>query len=228
MHKDRDVSLVIGCLMIVLGALLLASKLELFQLSGGTVWTIMLGVSAVALAIVYAREHRRWWALLLACWLGLMAVERLLPWTGYEQWRVMWELSLLGAGLAFVVVFLRHPAQWWWLLPGGILLTIGLTGVVGRLDLVPGHYQAVIFFAGLSITFGLLYILRNEQRKLAWAQYPALSLLGVAVLVLILGTPEVHGLVLPLVLLGVGLLVLLRSLKGAQSATRAPKGRKKA
>lgn len=223
MQRGNDVPIVIGSLMMVLGVLVLLSNLGVLQLTGEMSWALTLAVSAVAFAIVYARERRRWWALLLACLLGLMAWERLLPWSAYDQWGFMWELCLMGTGVAFVILFLRSQARWWWLLSGGILLTIGLTSLVGRLEVLSGSYQAVLLFAGLGFTFGALYLVRNEQRRLAWAQHPALSLLGVAVLIFVLSTPVTSGLVLPLVLLGIGVALLLRSLRRAKSDTAAKK-----
>ncbi len=225
MRTTDETSLVIGVVLVLVGTLLLLlSNLELATIEGRVLWVMVLAASAAAFAVLYARQPGRWWALLLACIFGLMAAQRLFLWTAYEQWWCLWQLCLVAAGVALVVTSVAHPLQGGWLISGGVLLSIGLTSLLATFELVPGNYQAVVFFAGLGWTFASPYFLRNEQRHLAWAKYPALSLLGLAALIFVCGTAGARRLLLPLLLLALGAGVAWRGLTRARRGTDPEKG----
>jgi len=99
--------------------------------------------------------------------------------------------------LCFIYIASRSMKNWWAIIPGGIFASLSL--VVALVILVPqedypvlphtlhwGVYSWVLFM-GLAATFGMLWLLRKTQST-AWAKYPAVGLLVIAVMALILGS----------------------------------------
>ena len=84
---------------------------------------------------------------------------------------VLWTAAaLFGYG------FLRNSENWGFLIPAGILFTIGS---MVWLDMILYNDDVLgsIFFLGLGSTFGFLYLIRNERNKLDWTKVPALCLI---------------------------------------------------
>ncbi|MGQ9560261.1 MAG: hypothetical protein ACUVWA_07085 [Candidatus Oleimicrobiaceae bacterium] len=121
-----------------------------------------------------------------------------------------------------MAAFLRHRQQWWWFIPGGTQLTLGLIALLKSGHLLPSHYRGVVFFAGLGLTFGAIAFLRREKGRLGWAQYPALSLLALAALLLLIQSPWTGEFLLPVCLLALGLFVVARNLRGLRSHEQPP------
>ncbi|MBC7187907.1 MAG: hypothetical protein H5U38_12810 [Calditrichaeota bacterium] len=213
MKRTNEAMLVAGALITLLGVLLLVTNLGVVALERHTVWTVMLSVSAVAFALSYSRDRQQWWALLVACILGLMVLERILPSLTHDQRGFIWGVSLCVVGALFLGAFLRQRQQWWWLIPSGVLLTLGVTALLRSAHLVPGGYHGVLFFTGLGLTFGVLYMHGRQTESLRWAQYPAVSLLAVAAFLVLVQVPGGEELVVPLCLLAVGLFVVTRNLR---------------
>jgi hypothetical protein len=82
------------------------------------------------------------------------------------------------------------------------------------INLVSGDatLEGGLFFIGLALTFGLVYILPKPAGKLKWALYPAgiLLLLG---LVVTLGVSDLLGYVAPIALLMAGGYVVYRAIR---------------
>jgi hypothetical protein len=74
-------------------------------------------------------------------------------------------------------VYFSGRGRWWAIIPGGVLVTLGVTAVMSEL------YGAVnsggVFFVGLGLTFVLVAILA----KMKWAFIPAAVLLLLGFLV---------------------------------------------
>ncbi|MCR4440239.1 MAG: hypothetical protein QHJ34_15150 [bacterium] len=221
MKRTNETMIVAGALITLLGVLLLLTNLGILPLEKETVCTIMLSVSAVAFALSYSRGRQQWWALMVACILGLMVLERTLPSLAHDQRRFIRGASLCAVGALFLGAFLRQRQQWWWLIPSGVLFTLGVTALLRSAHLVRGGYHGVLFFTGLGLTFGVLYLLGRQTQSLRWAQYPAVSLLAVAALLLLGHAPRGDELVVPLCLLAVGLFLVTRNLRRLKSRGQA-------
>lgn len=201
----------LGALLTLFGLVLLLSNLDALPVDSGAMWGIMLSVSAVVFAVCYARDREQWSALVVACVLALMAWEFLLAPLSRAQRRLLWGAGTSGVGVVFVAAFLRHRQQWWWLIPGGTLLTLGLIAQLKSGNPMPSHFRGVVFLTGLGLTFGALALLRNEDGRLGWAQYPAISLLALAALLLLIQSPWTKGLLVPLCLLALGFFIIARN-----------------
>jgi peptidoglycan/LPS O-acetylase OafA/YrhL len=92
-------------------------------------------------------------------------------------------------------------------IPGGVLLTLAGVFLLPEDD----RFVGVLFFLGLALTFGLVYLLPKPAGRLTWALYPAGVLVLVAILIL-LGATNLTNFILPLALLILGGRVLYRAL----------------
>jgi hypothetical protein len=113
--------------------------------------------------------NRSFWGVLLI--LGGVAI--LLENLNLFQFRfggVFWAALFALMGLAFLSVYYENRANWWALIPGIILLTLGAIILLGVL--FPGRDEWIgsIFLAGIGLAFLLVY-LNNRQHW--WAIIPA-------------------------------------------------------
>lgn len=198
-----------GILLIAAGVIFLLNNLEVIDLD----WQMLMGplfaVGGLIFLLVFILNPNEWWALIpgfALMGIGLIVFMGQGIDTAADRWSGMIFLGFLG--LAFLIIYITHRNQWWAIIPGGVLLT--LAGVT----LIPDNSSltGVIFFLGLALTFGLLYLLPKPEGRLRWALYPAGILLAVGVLVL-LGATNVMDFVFPLVLLIVGGFFIVRALR---------------
>ena len=83
-------------------------------------------------------------------------------------------------GLIFAQVFIRNRAQWWAIIPAGVLLT--LAGISLIESLVPWVHSGWLFFFGLAVTFGLVW--RETGHVQQWARVVAVVCLFLAAVTL--------------------------------------------
>jgi hypothetical protein len=107
----------------------------------------------------------------------LVLLENLNILTGLSDW--FWGLVLAGAGAGFLVYYAGNRTNWWALIPGGILLVLGLLRILE--SLAPGmseQFSGAIFMFGFALTFLVVYIISPVNW---WAIIPAgvLATIGV-------------------------------------------------
>lgn len=200
--RDRNTQIGIG--LVIVGILALFGNMGWFVGFGRLVGLAMFVAAGALVLRLYADDPGRVWALPVGFGLFGLALAVLdLPWSGG---------AFLGAvGLGFLAVFVVERHRWWSILPGGILLTIGLTAIYDRWS-APGADAGVpIFFLGLAATFAALYLLPSVQQR--WALWPAVGLAVVGVL----SIGFQGGWVLPVVLIGVGAWMLSRRSREPES-----------
>ena len=198
-----------GILLIAAGVIFLLNNLGMIEVN----WEMYIGplfaLGGLVFLLVFILNKEDWWPLipgfvLIAIGLiifmdqNIAAVE--------EGWTGAVFLGLLG--LAFLLIYVFHTENWWALIPGGVLMT--LAGVTLVSD--EGVLGGVIFFVGMALTFGLVYILPKPAGRLTWALYPAGILLLIGVLVF-LGAENLMDFVWPVALLIAGGYIVYRALK---------------
>jgi hypothetical protein len=162
-----------GIALLVVGAWLLVRQMGWLSFQPpdlvGPAFLLLGGLSFLAL---FTRNRSQWWPLIPGfALLGIgtqAAAEELLP-RGIVN--SLDGLIVMGAmGLGFFGVYANRRENWWALIPGGVLTTIGFTSVVEQM---PGLDGGTIFFLGLAATFGLVWRLAGQS----WAIWPAGALL---------------------------------------------------
>lgn len=193
-----------GVPLVVLGALLL---LHNYGMLGGLTSGLFFLAGGAAFAWVFLHNHRHWWALFPAFGLASHGLDLMLPGFG----RLTGALFLAALGAGFFYVFLTRQ-QWWAIIPGGTLITLAVVNLVEVFPFVPG---GAVFFLGLAATFALVYLIGDPQRRFDWALWPAgaLAVLGV---INLLSAIFVWMYFWPLLLIGAGVLMLLRNRRNVQ------------
>ena len=87
-----------------------------------------------------------------------------------EFGEIFWTVIFGIAGLAFISVFIASRANWWALIPGVILLAIGLLIYVNlAFPTVGSQWGGSIVLGGISLAFLLVYLANRENW---WAIIP--------------------------------------------------------
>lgn len=209
--KRLDITSLIGISLLGIGALLLLQNLGLFRFAWDLIWGLAFAVGGVVFLLVYSRNREQWWALIPGFTLlgigALVALDGILP-GGTGNWG---GALVLGAiGLAFCALYFTRRDFWWALIPAGALLTLAL--VAGASEFAHGDLSASLFFFGLAITFGLVYLLPTPEGRMDWALIPAAVLLLLA-LILLGAQTNLLGYIGPGLLLVAGLYLIFRTIR---------------
>lgn len=209
--KALPTRLIAGLFLIGAGTLFLLQNLRIIRLGGvGDLFVAaFFGLGALAFLAVFLANREHWWSLIPAGALfgigGLIAMDWLLP----SAASALGGSFFLGSlSLPFWLIFATHRKHWWAIIPGGILLT--LAAVAGADTLFDSNFGGVLFFLGLSATFGALYVLPSAKDKAhtRWALIPAIFCLGMA-FVVAASLSTLAGAIWPLGLILLGLYLLL-------------------
>lgn len=197
-----------GILLIAAGVIFLLNNLGLIALD----WEMLIGplfaVGGLVFLIVFMMNTKDWWALIpgfVLVALGIIIFMNANLAGDVDRFSGAIFLGLLG--LAFLLIYVTHTDNWWAVIPGGVLVTLaGVSLIQGD-----GRFVGAVFFLGMALTFGIVYILPKPTGRTTWALYPAgiLALVGILVL---LGATNLTQYILPLALLIIGGIVLYRAL----------------
>jgi hypothetical protein len=199
-------------------ALMLCGVLALLQTSGfvqipestyGLIFAAMFGALGVLFLGMIPNQPEQWWAVFPGAVLVAIAAVITLG-VFFSPFAWLGGALFLGIlGLAFIWVYLTNPTHWWALIPGGTLLTLGIVSLGDRFPLFD---SATLLFLGLAATFGLVYFLPTGGRRMSWAWIPAVSLLGMAAFISFF-TNHNSAYLWPLILIGIGIFLAVRSFK---------------
>jgi len=182
------------------------------RVQGETIGALFMLAIGVPFLLVFVLDRKRWWALIPGGVLAGMSVVVLLA--TRTSGEIMGSVVLFIMALPFVAVYAAGPQKnWWALIPAGVLGSLAvmvfvITGQSVSDDL--GARLSGILFLGVGLTFAILWLQRHSVPT-AWAIYPAGAFVILAALAFTLGAGL--DLIWPLVLIGVGLVLLLVSLR---------------
>lgn len=89
-----------------------------------------------------------------------------------------------GMGLVFLIVYWTRPKNWWAIIPGGILISVGAMIAGIGLTTMPDEVWVGAMLGGMGLVFLLIYWIRPKDW---WAIIPGGSLLAVASTVTLAG-----------------------------------------
>lgn len=207
--RRMDSRVVFGILLVLVGLLLLLQNLNVIPLAWDLFWAFLFVASGLAFLGVFVERPERWWPLIPGFTLlalgALIALGATAPWAA-RTWGG--SLFLGGIGLGFWMIYLVRPANWWAIIPGGVLITLAL--VAGLSQAIPGSATGGIFFMGLGLTFALVYLLPKPQGRQSWALIPAAVLVLMGLFTFAATSPAINYL-WPLLLILAGIYLLYRS-----------------
>jgi hypothetical protein len=220
--RNSRAPLVWGTLLVLGGLLFLAQSLNILGELSDSVWVAVFAIGSLGCFVAYAMRRRDWWLLIPGFVLGGLAATTVLDLAGVPD-PVAGSIFLWTVAAAFWAVFLADMGMWWAIIPAGVMTTIGSVPLIsGRLaETITG----AVIFLGLAITFGILYVLRGRyENRTAWAIFPALGCLAMALLLGVLGPFEVAWPVVFLILPGLYLLYNALRRRSPRREPEAPGG----
>jgi len=175
-----DPRLLLGVLFILGGVLALLGAMDIVSNAGGIFWGLIFAAGGAVFLYILLSDRNSWWAAFPAFTLFGLAASSFLP-ASLQAYDGL--VFFLGISLGFWWVYFTGPERWWAIIPGGVLLTLGIVSVLD--DLLGGNAGGGVFFLGLGLTFVLVAILPGGSGR-SWALIPGAILL---VFGAILGTP---------------------------------------
>ncbi len=207
--KRADAGTILGLVLLLVGALLLVQNLGILKIAWDALWAALFAIVGIAFLSLFASSRDHWWSaipgftlLALGALIGLQVVAPHLAatWGG--------PIFLGGVGLSFLAVYVAQREKWWAMIPAGVLLT--LAAVAGISNHGGGREAGAVFLLGLALTFGLVYLLPQPQRRTTWALIPAVVFVALAVAASAASRSFVSFL-WPVLLILIGLLMVYRA-----------------
>jgi len=198
-----------GVLLVVMGLLFLLESLNILAL--GAAWAVMFAAAGLAFGYTYLENRENWWAIIPAMTLLgiaiLSGVSTFFP--RADEVGIGIFLGMLALSF-WIIALTTRMAQWWAIIPGGVLLALAVA--IALEPLLPGEAFVGIFMLGMSLTFGAVYLLPVGEGRMTWALIPA-GILGLIGIIFLAAATRLAALIWPIALILVGGFLLLRSLR---------------
>lgn len=208
-----NAAVVVGVFLVLLGLLLLLDNLGLLPGGWALVLAVVFALGGLAFVWGYVTEREWWWAAIPG--MALVGIAALIAYTSLvpeAAGGVGAGLFFVSLGLGFLLIYARARENWWAVIPGGVMLTLGV--VTGLESAVSGLEMGGVFFLGLALTFVAVYLAPNPEGRMTWALIPA-AVLAVMGLLILAAAIRLLGYLWPLALILGGAYLLLRTFRGA-------------
>jgi hypothetical protein len=197
--------IVAGLLLMAAGVLLLLVQFERITLEGPIWGALFLLGGAAFFLILWLSDRADWWPVIPGGVMFAWGVSTLLVELGLAGWLVA-LVGMAGSALPFLYIFARNrKSNWWALIPGGIMLLVGLATALG--ELFGGDWVAPFVLWGIAVAFALAFAV---DRRNWWALVPAgvMAVIGFSVSPVVASVSLLFG----LALIVFGVIVILRIL----------------
>jgi len=211
-----------GLFFILFGGLLLLGTADIVHIQGDMVVAAVFGTAGLVLLLAHFLQKKPLWMLITGAVSLFVGAAVFI-----ENSRVLPEESI-GALLFLIIaaVFLmqlkKGKKAWWAIIPGGFSLVMAGHVLLNICYWNPDELHGALFFGGMGLIFGIIYLLKDDQYKLGWAIWPAGSGFVMAAIILFgRAHSAIDKLVLPLILISAGALILTRSLRQSHAEDRS-------
>ncbi|NSW53668.1 MAG: hypothetical protein HPY85_14300 [Anaerolineae bacterium] len=164
----------------------------------------------LAFVITYLLYKQHWWALIPGMiLLGIGAsvgVSVILPETNGD-WVAFFILGSIG--LAFLLVYLVDRRNWWALIPGGVMVSVGSLVLTG---------EVAYLFLGMGATFALVALLAGKDNWWAWIPCGVLATMGIGFLFFSESAGTVGKFFFPALLILFGIIAIVQVLLPKKSS----------
>ncbi len=177
--------------------------------------TVLFAIALPFIFVYLVNRHHKW-ALIVGAILAFIALFPLLGPILPDV--IAGPVVMFLFALPFFIIYLASKKAWWAFIPAGVFSSIGIVALLATLlpndeyfmlgGLEFGAYSEVLLLC-FAATFGILWLRRSSQPT-AWAKYPAIGLLIVAMLAFLMWKTA-SNLVPALVLLIVGVTLIVAS-----------------
>ncbi len=210
-----------GALLLLGGVVILLFNLGVFDQWRPALEYGVAGTAAIAglgFLAYYIYDRAQWWPVLPGLTLLGAGATIYLGAREAVHSETLASLLFLALAIAFAIVYGSDRRNWWAIIPGGILLVIGLIVLLSQR--LPFELLGALLFAGIGLVFFLVYLLGPAKREVWWALIPsaALVLAGLVTYSLTAGRGQWFGQLWPLIPIAGGLFLLGRELAKPRAA----------
>jgi len=174
--KSRHQHVAIGALIILIGLLILLHNIRVLYLSEQLFWGVGLIILGGIFLRVYNRKSPQKSIMFLGILFLIIGLFILLDTLFYFPGDLIGTFFLWIGGTIFISSYAHNNHRWWTLIPGGVLLILGIIVALNAFHLLMGDILWFIFLLGTSLIFWYLFLIKDEINKLNWALYPAFLL----------------------------------------------------
>jgi hypothetical protein len=202
-----------GAGLILIGGLFLAQQLFGLEMHlGSLIIGAMFAVGAAAFLFVMLQRRENWWAAIPGMTLlGLAALIFCGQFFPVFSARLGGSMFLGSIGLAFLIVLLRKPENWWAVIPMGVLFTLALVAAVSTT--FGGMAAGAILFLGIAVTFAIIGIMPiGKNEKWPWIPAGVCAVLGTILMMSSTAMMQSYaGLIWPAIIVVVGIYLIART-----------------
>lgn len=208
--SEQSKRILLGVLLVVAGGVFLLQQLLDIPV-GGLFIALLFIIAGCVFLYFLLKDREKWWLVIPGFTLigigAIIAMDKLFP---QLAGRFGGSVFLAAVALSFLAVYILKPAQWWPIIPAGILITLAL---VAGLQ-INGMASGGLLFLGIGTTFAVLGLMPvGKTEKWPWIPAGICLLLG---LVLFASSgvlmESMVGWVLALGLIAAGAYFVIRSL----------------
>jgi len=217
--RRKNPKFILGAGLIVIGLLVMLDELHIFNFDEELLVSFGFLFGGLALLSLY-NQSKATWQLITGIFAIFIAIMIFIEETHIISDDFIGVLTVWLIAAGFFFVYHKNNRNWWAVIPAGFMFSVGwivlLTEVWRGFD----HYAPVIFFLGLSLTFGYLYSIRNTENKLDWAIWPAGATFFLCILVF--SSMMFHGIddfIFPAMLIIAGIYLIRRNNGSSQKNT---------
>lgn len=208
---NRTSRLLTGLLLILGGLLFLLVNFDIIPSDLPLIWIGLFGLGGLGFLVYLLLNPSHWWPVIPGfTLLGLATLIGLSEYTNIgDTWGATIFLAAIGLSFWAIYVF-TGGKEWWAIIPGGALLTVASIPTAElylRDDAVAG-----LFFLGMGLTFGLIYLLPSGEGRQKWALIPGGIMLVMGAL-LMAAAAELFNYLWPLALVLGGIYLIIRALR---------------
>ena len=216
--KNRTSNITLGVLLIGGGLLFLLMNFNIIPSLQPLIWASLFGLGGLGFLSYLITSRAHWWPVIPGLTLlglsALIALETLFP-TLDDTWGA--SIFMGSIALAFWIIYAATGgSEWWAIIPGGTLFTIALVIIVSESMLpeqVSDDIAGGVFMLGLSLTFGLVYLLPSGEQRQRWALIPAGILLVIG-LFIAAAAAQLLAFIAPILLILIGIYLVIRTARG--------------
>ena len=197
----------LGIILLFVGGLILIQNLNLFKSDiGSVVGAIIYGTFSIYLFFQFSHRPDHWWWLIIGVFLlGLALSNIIILFDTLEQYSPM--VGITFAGIGFLIIYLYNRTNWWALIPGSILISLG---IIRYLEVTsPDTSTNGILFFGTGIAFLLIFLIPSSLgERMNWPLIPTVIFLAIGATASLDQDLNIFSFVGPGLLILGGLLVL--------------------
>jgi len=230
-HLDREevhmghlhTRTIVGLVLIFIGLALLGDKLDLFQIREEFLIAGVLAVAGLAFLYTGLEEKRKNRIFSGAVLLFISALFVLVELDILDS-DYIGPVFLWTPGALFLAAYAsNHEKNWWAIIPGGILLTVGTAAFLDIGWWFDDDWVPVVIMGGFSLTFAAVYFARAAAGQTAsWALFVSF-IFALICMIVISEQLDLDDFILPVVFITVGLYLIARGYRAQrENSTELP------